>query len=318
MLGIVIPAYKREDCLRQALQSLVGQTYKEFMVIVVDDHSPEPLLEVVKEFSDKLNIYYYYCEVNGGPGVARQIGLNTCYANECEYVMFLDSDDLLYPHAVQRLLQEISLTECDVISSQIWQETENGTGAIIQSSNETWMHGKIYRTKYLQDNNISFPNMRTNEDMAFNLIALQGANKKGFLDEPLYLFRCEQNSITRSANASFSVVSVDYITSLYYTALFLREKLGEVTNQIIIDIFACYNYYQVGLCLGLITEEIKAQTSYLVNLPEFVAVTQDDAGLDKLTSVVNQFFVFRERIFYFKQTFKDWLEEMQSYGNSSN
>ena len=79
MLGIVIPAYKRKDCLRQALQSLCYQTYRKFFFILVDDHSPEPLKDVVEEFDNRLHIIYRYAEENGGPGVARQIGLNLCY-----------------------------------------------------------------------------------------------------------------------------------------------------------------------------------------------------------------------------------------------
>ena len=64
MLGIVIPAYKRKECLREALQSLVLQTYKKFFVIVVDDHSPEPLEPVAKEFEDTLHIKYIYLPEN--------------------------------------------------------------------------------------------------------------------------------------------------------------------------------------------------------------------------------------------------------------
>jgi glycosyltransferase involved in cell wall biosynthesis len=318
MLGIVIPAYKREDYLRQALQSLIGQTYKEFMVVVVDDHSPEPLLEVVKEFSDRLNLYYHYCEVNGGPGAARQIGLNTCYANNCEYVMFLDSDDLLYPQAVQRLVHEIVNTNCEVISAQIWQENGRGAGSIVDASNETWLHGKIYSTKYLQDNNIVFPPIRTNEDVTFNLIALQCAERKGYLKEPLYLFRCEQNSITRGNGASISVVSIDYISSLYYVAVYMMEKFGKVTNQIVIDVFACYNHYQIGKCAGIINEEINQQMKYLLSLPDVMAVFSDMETLESYIGVTNQYGFFKEQVYYFRQTFIDWLEEMQNHGNSSN
>ena len=318
MTGIVIPAYGRPECLREALQSLVTQTKKDFIVVVVDDHSPEPVVEVVKEFSDKMDIYYHYCEKNGGPGVARQIGLNTCYANSCEYVMFLDADDMLYPHAVQRLTHEIENTGCDVISSEIWQESPEGIGAKIEANNETWMHGKIYRTKYLQDNDISFPVMRTNEDMAFNLIALQGAEKKGFLNEVLYLFRCEPNSITRKKDAHLGVVSVDYITGLFYTAQYLKEKLGYIPSQIVINTFACYNFYQVGVCAGIVTDEIKDRLYYLISQQEFQTALNNTADMEALQTIVNQFYVFKGQVFHFTQTFTDWLEEIKAHGNRNN
>ena len=78
MLGVVIPAYRRTDCLREALNSLVAQTYTRFFVIVVDDHSEIPLWSVVEPFEEKLHIRYVYADRNGGPGAARQIGLDLC------------------------------------------------------------------------------------------------------------------------------------------------------------------------------------------------------------------------------------------------
>ena len=197
MIGIIIPAYKREDCLREALDSLTLQTEKDFEVILVDDHSPDPLEHVIKDYEKKLNITYFYAEENGGPGAARQIGLNYCYEKGHTYVMFLDSDDLYFPHAVERLLYEIETNQCDFISAAIWQENGPHTGAKIEPSNQTWLHGKIYRTAYLKENNIVFPPIRTNEDVAFNLTAMECANKKGYLDEPLYLFRFQNNSLPK-------------------------------------------------------------------------------------------------------------------------
>ena len=128
MLGIVIPAYKRKDCLREALESLTVQTMKRFFVVVVDDHSPEPLESVIDEFSDRLNIKYIYAEKNGGPGAARQIGLEACYKAGFDLVMFMDSDDMLYPQAAARLTHEINHNSTDMISSGIWVEKRHEPG----------------------------------------------------------------------------------------------------------------------------------------------------------------------------------------------
>ena len=146
MLAVVIPAYKREQPLREALQSLVNQTYHKFFTIVVDDHSPIPLENVAKEFENSLHIHYIYAEENGGPGAARQIGLNLCYQNNIELVTFLDSDDKLFPHALERLTYEINHTRSDIVSASFWCEDGEGLGASQDAENATWMHGKIYKT----------------------------------------------------------------------------------------------------------------------------------------------------------------------------
>ena len=311
MVGIVVPAYKRRDTLRAALQSLALQTRKDFTVIVVDDHSPEPLLDVVNEFKDTLKIVYKYAEVNGGPGAARQIGLEECYALGVKYVMFLDSDDMYFPHAIERLVHEMELTGCSMISAAIWQEHVEGGGAMIQSDNETWLHGKIFQAAYLKEYEISFPKLRTNEDVVFNLIASQCAPKKGTLNEILYLFRYDNNSITHSADASMTMISTDYITAIYHVALYMMEKLGRITDQVLIDIFATYNHYQTGITLGLITDEIKEQTKYLLHLPQVKEALDSETTLKRFESVPNQYMSYGGKIYFFAQTFWDWLIEFE-------
>ena len=309
MLGIVIPAYKRRDCLREALQSLCCQTYNRFFVIVVDDHSPDPLSDVVKEFEDRLHIIYKYADENGGPGAARQIGLNICYDKDFSEVMFLDSDDMLFPQAVARLTHEIRHTNADLVSSKIWTEDKNGCGNYIEASNKTWLHGKIFRVSYLKKNNISFPKMRTNEDLAFNLMAIESTENGKIIDEALYLFRHENNSITRSVDKPLSLFSYDYITAIYEASKFLQAN-GKFGTQMIVNSINTYNYYQAMLSFSIEpTEEIKEQTRYLINLPEVQDFLKSPSSMGQFCGRINNYFIHDKKIYYYKQTFEEWLKE---------
>ena len=309
MLGVIIPAYKRRDCLREALESLCNQTFKRFIVIVVDDHSDEPLKDVVHEFDDKLLIVYKYAEENGGPGAARQIGLEICYNNNIDLVMFLDSDDVLCPQAIARLTYEINHSNADIISSAIWAEDGYGTGDIISAKNKTWLHGKIYRTSYLKNNNIVFPSIRTNEDLAFNLIAIENTKNKKLLDEVLYIFRHESNSITRSKNKSLNVLSFDYVSALSIATQYFISK-GKVPEQILIDIFNCYNHYQAGMSFNLTPSlETKQQLRFLLNIPEIKKILNSPSSFKQISNIPKQCFVYEKQIYYHKQSFYDWLKE---------
>ena len=310
MLGIVIPAYKRKDCLRQALQSLCSQTYKKFFVIVVDDHSPEPLKDVVEDFDNRLHIIYRYAEENGGPGAARQIGLNVCYEKNFDLVMFLDSDDMLFPHAIARLTDEINHSMSDIVSSKIWCEGRNGGGTDITADNKTFLHGKIFRVNYLKNNNIVFPPIRTNEDLSFNLMAIENTKKVRTIQEALYLFRYEKTSITRNLEEkNLDVHSFDYIASNYYAAKFLEAHSG-ITHQIAINTIACYNYYQSGVNFGLTpSKELKEQIRYLLALPLTQEVLHNPKEMAQLFQTVRGFSVIEKNIYYYKQTFYDWLKE---------
>ena len=310
-LIVIIPAYKREDCLKRALQSLLMQTSKEFDILVVDDCSPEPLIHCLEEFSGDLNILYSCTPENGGPGVARQLGLDWAYENDYKYVMFMDSDDILMPNAVARLLHEIKVTDCDLISSAIWKEGEEPglPGETIPSSNQTWMHGKIFNIKYLYDNDLRFPPMRLNEDMCFNLCAMELSDKVGYLNEVTYIFKNEANSLTRNSNFKMSMVSTDFIIGMYHTTKYLQQR-NKITRQILINIVASYKHYQIAKVFGYITNEIDGYVKYMLQIPEVNIAINDPVWMESVQTVINPCFFYDGKVYWFKQSYIDWVEEM--------
>jgi glycosyltransferase involved in cell wall biosynthesis len=316
MLAIVIPAYKRPECLRQALESLTVQTNKKFFVVVVDDASPEPLEPVVKEFENRLRITYLRQEENGGPGVARQTGLDFIHKNNIDLVMFLDSDDMLYPNAVDRLTYEINVGLKDIVSSAIWTEQNKSTGFMLESNNKTWLHGKIFRVKYLYDNKIYFPNIKANEDLAFNLKAILNSKKSGHIQEVLYLFRDEQRSITRdnSTGTLKRILSVDYIDAIYDAYnYFVKEKQMSLPYQLIVNIFGIYNYYQVGLyAYGDVSEKTKQNIKEMYHHPEIQGIINKTSFFARYMSIFKQFYYHKKQIYWFSQTLKEFLEEFAS------
>jgi glycosyltransferase involved in cell wall biosynthesis len=89
--SIIIPVYNRPDEVKELLDTLTRQTYKDFEVIVVEDGSEIKSEEGVKLFEDKLSIHYYY-KHNEGPGLTRNYGASRATGN---YYIFFDSDCLI-------------------------------------------------------------------------------------------------------------------------------------------------------------------------------------------------------------------------------
>ncbi len=97
-LSIVIPAYNREKHLAVALNSAIGQTVPADEIIVVNDGSTDGTECVAKSFAPHVRVISI--KNNGaGPGRPRNVGIAHCLSR---YIMFLDSDDYLEPHAVER------------------------------------------------------------------------------------------------------------------------------------------------------------------------------------------------------------------------
>lgn len=91
--SIIIPVYNRPAELRELLESLQGQTRKDFEVIVVEDGSAVTSEPVVNDYSKSLSVRYYY-KSNAGPGPARNFGFAHARG---EYFVLFDSDCILPP-----------------------------------------------------------------------------------------------------------------------------------------------------------------------------------------------------------------------------
>jgi len=97
-LSICIPTYNRKAYLKETLESVFSQTYKDYEVVVVDDGSSDGTEEMIK--TSGYNIRYHWQE-NGGDAAARNRLIELA---DGEYITFLDSDDLLMPDAVDRMI----------------------------------------------------------------------------------------------------------------------------------------------------------------------------------------------------------------------
>jgi putative glycosyltransferase (TIGR04372 family) len=90
IFSVIIPTYNTGKIIRKTLDSLVGQTYKNFEVIVSDDGSKDETLSIVREYGAKLNLIILENENWGGPARPRNLGIRAATA---DWIAFLDHDD---------------------------------------------------------------------------------------------------------------------------------------------------------------------------------------------------------------------------------
>ena len=109
MFSIVIPVYNRPDETAELLDSLTRQSVGDFEVLVVEDGSSVPCLEVVRGFADRLNVRYLL-KKNSGPGQSRNFGAR--YA-QGDYLIILDSDCILPPDYLKAVSAELEREDTD-------------------------------------------------------------------------------------------------------------------------------------------------------------------------------------------------------------
>jgi glycosyltransferase involved in cell wall biosynthesis len=104
-ISFVIPVFNRPDEMLELLQSLSKQTDSDFEVIVVEDGSTKKSDSICEQFSQSLNLSYFYKE-NSGPGLSRNFGVERASGWYC---IFVDSDCVLpefYVHRIRQFLKK--------------------------------------------------------------------------------------------------------------------------------------------------------------------------------------------------------------------
>ena len=227
-VSVIVPVFNAEKFLNVCLESLLIQTLQDFEVIVVDDCSTDNSAVVAENFLEKFGgrLKIISLQTNtGGGAIPRNVGLDFARG---EYICFLDSDDLLVDNALETFYNSAENFHADAIYMERgftcdaepvvpqnlncgdWRENLTGTEPTLETENLServekfitrqykwppcW---KFSRRKFLLDNDIKFPDMRTAEDGIFSFKLICLAKNFLYLPPPLYVQRLNANSITR-------------------------------------------------------------------------------------------------------------------------
>jgi glycosyltransferase involved in cell wall biosynthesis len=109
-VSVCIPTYNREYLLKETLDSVFAQTYKDFEVVIVDDGSTDGTKQMLEK--NGYNVRYYWQE-NQGESAARNKLIELAQG---KYITFIDSDDLLFPYAVEELAKTVEKYGPDIIA----------------------------------------------------------------------------------------------------------------------------------------------------------------------------------------------------------
>ena len=227
-IDVIIPAYNVPDkILSRCLASIAMQEcIDDVEVTIVDDASTEENYKaVIKNFEPMMKINLLRMEVNGGPGVARQYGLDHTSNG---LITFVDSDDTFANAFALSILAEKHKDKSVVVSSgyiveEYFYDDQRTFSTILE--NDTWIFGKVFKREFIDENNIRFhPSSRSNEDVGFNKICsfCLGEKRTEFSEDAVYCWHYNSNSITRSENHSFEVDSSEngsiygYIENMSY------------------------------------------------------------------------------------------------------
>ena len=184
--SIVIPVYKAEEYLDQCVESVLGQTYTDMEVILVDDGSPDRCGAMCDAWAEKDQRIKVIHQENGGAAAARNHGIR--YASG-DYLLCLDSDDWWDNNTVLGIIaSQLKLTPVDVLSFNYRKSYDgvlqppyfNGSLESSQKSEsleqilkkDVWVSGpcnKAVSIRLLKEHDLYFREGVTAEDLAVSV-----------------------------------------------------------------------------------------------------------------------------------------------------
>lgn len=102
--SLIVPVFNRPDEVGELLESLTGQSFRDFEVLIVEDGSSVPCREVVDRYSSRLDVKYLLKD-NSGPGMSRNYGAERAQG---EYLIILDSDVIVPPGYLAEVERELN------------------------------------------------------------------------------------------------------------------------------------------------------------------------------------------------------------------
>jgi len=146
LISIIIPTYNSATFLKQTIDSVINQTYRNWELLIVDDGSTDDILEIVNPAINKDSRIQYFesAENFGGPAKPRNIGIQH---SKGEFIAFLDSDDIWVPNKLELQMECFSKNSDILLVGTNCQTFPNGI------SNELFLFkNKIISFNYLLNN----------------------------------------------------------------------------------------------------------------------------------------------------------------------
>lgn len=266
LVSVIIPVYNVEAYLRECVESVINQTYKNLEIILIDDGSTDSSGEICDKYAEKDSRISVVHQENGGLSVARNTGLINANG---DYIYFLDSDDYIAPNTLEVLVSiaekdnsdivffdAVSFTDTDDFSVNQNYIRKNryktDIGYIIFSAlhKSKEYHSAVYlmllKKSFIDSNKICFIPSILHEDMVFTYQVLCLAAIVSQCNSALYYRRYRKNSIMTSSktkNHFFSCIAVCKHNTKFTFDTFKKDIVPESYSYLSRCAFNVFNVY---------------------------------------------------------------------------
>lgn len=283
LVSVIVPVYNSAGYLRTTLTSICNQTYSNLEILLIDDGSTDESLEICRNLASQDARVRVFHHDNCGASMTRNKGIEKATG---EYIMFVDSDDIISSYCVEILLKTSLSSKADISIADVITQCCSPVSfpdppkdaaafslvsryqAYEQLAHYEWWGpcSKLYRSSFLKE--YRFPPATLSEDYALMVQLFDKASVISYIPRPLYAYRKRENSLstTRISPRALDEVENTELAWKYaqthvkdfapFALLFYTESLIKVARrQIEVDhpgALRMFKFCQKRLCRFLI------------------------------------------------------------------
>lgn len=237
LVSVIVPMYNVSQIIKETIQSLKNQAYPNVEYLLINDGSSDNTLDRVTQLTNKDKRFKVFSKTNGGAASARNLGLKK---SQGEYILFVDSDDILKTNAISKMYKTIKKTDTDMVigaAKKFGQEKEwyinmhvnkniytPGTKTILKNPELFYaiaLWGKLFKRELVRS--VKVPShLVFAEDQIITFHAYLHAKKIAVVEEVVYYYRVREtmDSLTQSISDN----AVRYSNNLF--------EILAITNEI--------------------------------------------------------------------------------------
>lgn len=258
LISIIVPVYNVEKYIRECIDSIIKQTYHNIELILIDDGSTDNSAKICDEYATKDKRIKVIHKENRGVSSARNIGLDNANG---QYITFIDSDDYVKNNYCEELLKNLKDKNADCVAcgyNRIYKNKEEKVVSknayaldslgflqnIMSIQNGLgFCHMKLWKKSSIMD--IRFDEtLKVGEDSFFNMKVSQNIKKFYMLNQALYCYRFNENSVVRKYDENYVK---KYLESMQLSKKYIEEHYKD--NEILLKKMNNYIVYHVLLVI---------------------------------------------------------------------
>lgn len=280
-ISVVIPVYNVEKYIRECIESIINQTFKDIEIIVVNDGSKDNSIKIVEEYLSDKRLKIINKE-NRGLSSARNKGMKIARG---EYIYFIDSDDFIEKDVLEVLYKNLELERFDIIFSNFsfyndktkkekkskfnfpFKENINKGCYFLYNGEEINVWNRLYRKEFFKKYNFEFIEKIIHEDQDFGFKTILLAETIKYVENYGYKYRVgREGSIMSSQKKEKSLKSVQI----------LKKELKNFFSNIQLNEFQKIRVYLKSLSLDFWEKELKNEKITLEEIEKL------EDGLEKI------------------------------------